>query len=246
MGNALKSEFRKLYTIRSTYFIGAIGFLFLGFLSFYVEGMRGEASMLDPHKVQDLILSSANLLSVFVSLVAVLLITHEYRFNTIMYTLSSSNSRSKVLIAKIIAVLTHGILYTIVGVCLSIFLMYVGMAVKDMAPYASQSVAWGDVIWRTFYATLGYGLLGLVLGLLFRNVVGAIITLFMANATVEPLLGLLLKENVKYLPFHAIDQVASATTLNGLSHGAAALVFGGYLVAAYIAAWILFARRDAN
>jgi len=245
MLNTIKAEFRKLYTIRSTYFVSALGLVLMGFVSFYVEGFRGEASLLQPDKIQNLMLSSANLLSLFAAIVAVLLIAHEYRYNTIMYTLTSSNSRTKVLAAKLIAILTHAVGYTVIGVALSVLLMYIGMSFKDMSLYATQTIAWGDVIWRSLFMVLSYGALGLLLGLLFRNVVGAFITLFMMPATVEPLLGLLLKENVKYLPFHASDQVINATS-NGLSHGTAALVFGGYLAVGYLVALILLLKRDAN
>lgn len=245
MLNTIKAEFRKLYTIRSTYFVSALGIVLMGFVSFYVEGFRGEASLLQPDKIQNLMLSSANLLSLFAAIVAVLLIAHEYRYSTIMYTLTSSNSRTKVLIAKLIALLAHALCYTVIGVALSVLLMYIGMSFKDMSLYATQTIAWGDVIWRSLFVVLSYASLGLLLGLLFRNVVGAFITLFMMPATVEPLLGLLLKDNVKYLPFHASDQVINATN-NGLSHGTAALVFGGYLAVGYIVAWILLLKRDAN
>lgn len=246
MLSTLRAEFRKLYTIRSTYFIAAFGIVLAGFIAFYVEGLRGADSLFDATKVQGLMLNTANLLSVFGALVAILLITHEYRFNTIMYTLTASNSRTKVLLAKLVAVIAHAILYTIVGVALAVFLMYVGLGLKDMTLYAHQYIDWGDVLWRSFFLTVSYSALGLVLGLLFRNVVGAIVTLFMTPATLEPLLGLLLKDNVKYLPFHASDQVANPTTTTSLTHGEAALLFTGYIVVAYIVAWILFVRRDAN
>jgi len=245
MLNTIKAEFRKLYTIRSTYFVSALGLVLMGFVAFYVEGFRGEASLLQPDKIQTLMLSSANLLSIFAAIIAVLLVAHEYRYNTIMYTLTSSNSRTKVLVAKLLAILTHALCYTVVGVALAVLLMYIGMSFKDMSLYATQTIAWGDVIWRSLFSVLSYAALGLLLGLLFRNVVGAFITLFMAPATVEPLLGLLLKENVKYLPFHASDQVINSTA-TGLSHGTAALLFGGYLAVGYLVALILLLKRDAN
>ena len=64
--------------------------------------------------------------------------------------------------------------------------------------------------------------------------------------TVEPLLGLLLKENTKYLPFTALDSTVGASiSPNTLSSGDAILVSTGYLLVTLAVTWLLFVKRDA-
>jgi len=246
---AIRSEFRKLFSIRSTYIVSILAMLIAAFFSFYVEGLRGADNMLQPTKLQNEILNSVGVLAIFGSIIATLLITHEYRYNTIMYTLTSSNSRSKVLWAKFVAVTGYVFIFTIIGLAVAVGSMYLGLALKDIT-IVSQHIAWGDLIWRTIFYAWAYGIAGLVLGLLMRQVVGAIVVIFLFPSTIEPLLGLLLKDNSKYLPFTSLNNVVTtgniSTSTHALSYGESAAVFGLYLLVAWIVAWILLEKRDAN
>lgn len=244
MMTAIKAEFRKLLTVRSTYIVSLLSIALVLFFSFYVEGMRGQDSALSGAKLQNEILSAVGFMPIFAALVAILLVAHEYRYNTIMYTLTSINRRSKVLLAKLVATVTYTLVFVTVGVALGVLAMYLGLAVKDIA-LVPQHVYWGDIVWRVVFYSLAYAVLGLVLALLMRNVTAAITTIFLLPSTIEPLLGLLLKENAKYLPMSALEQVIS-TTSSRMSPGQAALVAGTYLVGAWLVAWLMFVRRDAN
>src|ERR1700744_3733974 len=100
----LKAEFRKLLTVRSTYVITGLVLVLVIFVAFYVEGWRlDSAGLRDPTQLAGDV-TGALMITVFGAIVAILLMTHEYRYNTIMYTLTSSNSRSKVFISKFIVV----------------------------------------------------------------------------------------------------------------------------------------------
>ncbi len=244
---ALKSEFRKLLSIRSTYLISLLSIALVAFFSFYIEGLRGADNALIGSKLQNEILSSAGLMPVFGSLVAILLVAHEYRYNTIMYTLTSINRRSKVLLAKILALTVYTIVFVAAGIAIGVAAMYIGLGIKDIS-LVTQYVDWADVAWRVAFYSLAYVLFGFILGVLLRNVVGAIVTLFILPSTAEPLLGLLLKENAKYLPLTSLERVISPGPVapGDLGHAAAAGVFALYLAIAGVVAWILFLKRDAN
>ncbi|HEX4774579.1 MAG TPA: hypothetical protein VH234_03615, partial [Candidatus Saccharimonadales bacterium] len=91
MMHTLKAEFRKLLTVRSTYIITALVTAFVIFIAFYVIGWRMNPKDLhDTGQLASDVTGALNL-TVFGAIVAVLLMTHEYRYNTIMYTLASSN-----------------------------------------------------------------------------------------------------------------------------------------------------------
>lgn len=107
----------------------------------------------------------------------------------------------------------------------------------------------GQMILKSIFFTWASAMYGLIIALLLRSQVGAIVTLLLFQGVVETLiLGLLLKENAKYLPFTALDQfmlpaVAGQATLSNLQ---AALVSVGYIIVGGAVAIVLFQKRDAN
>ena len=237
----LRAECRKLLTVRSTYIISIIALLLIGFLSFYIEGFRGMIPF--PNWFMSLIGNVSTTISIFVAIVAILLMGHEYRHNTIMYTLTSANSRTKVMFAKIITVIGYALSLTVIAWVLAVFAYWLGVTLSpnELQQWITPTIEWSGV-WRGAFFVVGFGLIGLLLAFLFRNLVGAIAALFILP-TVEGLLSPLLKDNVRYLPFSMLEQVHSGMV------GAprtAAFLFLAYLAAAWLIAWYLFTRRDAN
>ena len=107
---ALKAEFRKLLTVRSTYFITLFALALLTFISLYVEGYKnGKDSVAAGGSLYlaGSITQHSGILALFGAIVALLLLAHEYRYSTIVYTFTNARSRSKVLLAKMIVVFTY-------------------------------------------------------------------------------------------------------------------------------------------
>jgi ABC-type transport system involved in multi-copper enzyme maturation permease subunit len=184
----------------------------------------------------------ATTIGIFVAIIAILLVGHEYRYNTIMYTLTSSNSRSKVLLSKIVAITAFALAFTAFASLLAVTLSWLGVSIKgtDMGP---QQLLYWEAIWRTFFFVIGYVLAGLLFAVLFRHMVGALVTFLILPTTIEGFASLLLKDNSKYLPFTSLEQVQTGAML---SSPKAALIFSLYLVGGWAIAWFLFLRRDAN
>lgn len=250
MINAIKAETRKLLTVRSTYFILLVSLALMTFFLFYITGWR--ATVMDLHNPATLttaISSAINAVSIFAALAALLLFTHEYRYNTIMDTLTSTNNRSKVLAAKILVVSVFAILFSATVMALSPLLVMAGVHAHSLT-LVPQTLHYRTLIWQCLFFTWGYSMAGLVLAGLIRNQVGAIITLFVAPGTIESLLSLLLKKNTSYLPFTALHQVIGQgrdlALAGSITPVHAAYVFSAYLAGTWIVAWVLFIRRDAN
>lgn len=247
--SALKAEFRKLLTVRSTYIVCALTLALLIFYGFYIAGWRiDSADLLNKGTLAGDITGAASTVSIFVALLAVLLMTHEYRYNTIMYTLTSSNSRNKVLFAKVVAMTVFAIAFIAVAAVLAPLMVLWGIHAHSLT-LVPQTLHIGTLIWECLFYCWGYTMAGLLLAALIRNQIGAIVTLFIVPGTVEALLGLLLKNNAQYLPFTALGIVVGNSMhaiTSPISAGRAALVFTGYLVVGWIIAWILFLQRDAN
>ena len=244
----IKAEVRKLLTVRSTYVITALSLALVIFFSFYISGWRADALTLhNPGAAAAAVTGAVGAVSVFAALVAVLLCTHEYRYSTIMYTLTASNSRSKVLLAKLLVITAFSAVFTpIMGVC-SPLMAYLGMSAHHLTLVPQTIHVW-DVAWRALFYGWGYGMAGLLLAFLIHSQIGTIATLFIAPNTVEAILSLLLKKNTVYLPFTSLDQVLNLGTLGGgsLTPAHAAEVFLLYLAVGWAIAWFLFLRRDAN
>lgn len=247
----IKSEFKKIFTIRSTYIIFAIMLILMGFFGFYVGGWHSQKIDLINHlRLYMVTQQSISFLAIFPALIGLLVLTHEFRYNLISYSLTLSNNRSKVLAAKIIVVsLIALVLAAIVGT-VSPLLSYWGIHANHLH-LIHQNYYYGSIVWKGLVYGWGYAMAGLVIATLIRNQIGAIITLFIVPGTVEGLLSIWLKNNTVYLPFTALhtmlgaDQMANTSSGPVISPIHAMYVFFGYLLFSWIIAWYLFLKRDA-
>jgi ABC-2 type transport system permease protein len=241
---AIRSEFRKLLTVRSTYAISGIAILLTGFIAFYGMGFHSWPGDQPPTQLQDQVMNIISIYQIFAAIVAILLIAHEYRYNTIMYTLTISNRRLKVLFAKMLVITIYGAVITLIA--LGTAFPEIMLGVKASGHHLGvQHVALLSVIWRSLVFTISGALTGLVFGFLSRSVVFAIVAFFVLPTTIEPLLHGLLNISNNYLPFASQSQIL--TTGPGTNSPlASAGVFLAYLAGAWIIATVLFMRRDAN
>jgi ABC-2 type transport system permease protein len=248
MINQLKAEFKKIFTIRSTYIILALMLGLLFFFGFYVGGWHlDKIDLLNPLQLYRTAQQSINFLSIFPALIALLLITHEYRHNLISYSLTLSNSRSKVLASKVIVVTVLSLFTSAVVLSLSPLFAKWGVH-SNHHQLIHQSFYFWSIAWKGLIYGWGYAMVGLLLGVLIRNQIGAIVVLFIVPDTVEGLLSILLKNNTDYLPFSALHTMLGAglnSQGSSISPIHALYVFLSYLIGGWIIAWFLFLRRDA-
>lgn len=245
---ALKSEFRKLLSVRSTYFIVGVSLLLVALFAGFGEGVKGDSVNL--LKNSGLLASESIHAIIFVGLVlafaGLLLAGHEYRYNTIMYTLTSANRRSKVLVAKFITVTVFAIVTSLLITFFSPLCTIVGahLAGKEIGPQVFD--VW-SVVWRCVFCGWGYAIYAFILMMILRNQIGAIVTFLLVPLIGENILGLLLKSNVKYLPFNALQSVPVPAGMgNHTTSGHAALTVLVYVVVGLVISAVLFSRRDAN
>lgn len=247
----LKAEFRKLFTIRSTYVIMFIVFALLVLVFFFFEGYKGNtgsaASTLAPTALQEIVGNAAGMGVLFLAIIAVLFIAHEYRYNMIMYTLTANTRRTKVLLAKIITMTIFGIIFGVVTVVVGIGLYMLGLQLRDasLPPQDFDILAqFGKV--AVYYAA--YTLVGIFIATLLRSVVGAIALLLLFPTAVEGTLSVVLKENAVYLPFAAMDTIMGASMIpdSNLTSAGAIGITAIYVSVIGVVTWLLFLRRDAS
>lgn len=243
MITAIKSDFLKLFTVRSTYVIISIALLLLVLTCGYVEGYKAPAEALaNPrHLIDAVLVDKLPLIAVLAGVLALLQFSHEYRYNSIMYTLTSV-SRNKFLASKIIATSVFALLFSLLAALVAVAACLIGIAMAggDLAP---QSIAYADVSWRLGLYVWCYAMLGLLFVALARNQVFAAVGFFIFPATIEPLLGLLLKSKSEYLPYASIESIL---VTNPNLHAPSPFVALIYIIVFWAVAWLLFLRRDAN
>jgi ABC-type transport system involved in multi-copper enzyme maturation permease subunit len=251
MKSALKAEFRKLFTVRSTYVLCLISLVILGIFAFYLQGLKvAPESLGDTHKLAGEVTNAISTVAIFAALAGVLLVTHEYRYSTIMYSLTSSKSRVRVILAKFIAVSLFTIGFSLAIGILSPLFTYAGISLRGLHLVHQDLHIW-DLLWRSVFYGWGIAAFGMVLATIIRNQIGAIIALFVLPGVVEGLAGMLLKHNAIYLPYQALNSLiglASSGPAGNISasHGKSVLIFLTYLVVGWAISLTLLLRRDAN
>lgn len=244
---SLKSEFRKLLTVRSTYFITGFTLLLVTFLSVYVFGYQQAAQKASSAIfMSDTLYTMLGTFVTFAAIMAILLVAHEYRYGTIMYTLTSSTGRIRILFSKTIVMLTYSTVMGLLVLAIGYFGSRFGLELKGAA-LAPQNFPLIEIIWQYAAYVWGYTIAGILLAVLIRGLVGSIVAFFLIP-TAEGILSLILKGNTKFLPFRSLDAIAATPVpeITTLGHTAALGVFSVYLFAFGTAALVLFVRRDAN
>ena len=247
MINSLKAEFRKLLTVRSTYIIMIISFLLSAVLiGFWIYGYKNvEHADISNGALSSAILAAVSTVGVFLSFVVILLVGHEYRYNTITYSLTSVNQRAKLFFAKYVALLAFAFAFT-AFVAVSLWAMfYVGLSVAHVTPLAQHIDAW-SVLWRSVVTIVGDISFAFIIVMILRSLIGAIAVVLLLPTTIESLLSLLLKDNTKYLPYTALGSLTNTTNAPGVTFGFSMAVVACYAIVGMVIAYLLFQKRDAN
>jgi ABC-type transport system involved in multi-copper enzyme maturation permease subunit len=250
---ALKAEIKKILTVRSTYGIGIFFLLLTGAISFYGVGYKAGPSDLNPHLFSDTLPNLPGVVAFAGAFIALLLAAHEYRYNTIVYTLSASNSRTKVLVAKIIAAFSFTLIYSLAVTAICFGLMTAGvLAAGHTLP--SQDINYLTYFAKTVFTCEAFALFGLLVPTLVRNMQASVAVLLIVPNTLEALIGSLVKSSEKWLPFRSLSQVTALqpTVPKGqaphdmVSPARGAAIFAIYLIAGWLITWYIFLHRDAS
>lgn len=245
----VKSDIRKLLSVRSTYILMTAVFLLVTLTAFYVEGVWGKsgsaAGRADASALKEIIGGSIGLAAIFISIIAALQIGHEYRYNTIAHTLTANPNRTKVFLSKWLVLSLFSIGFGLLVTVFSVIAYRIGLSIRG-ATLPPQDLQAGVQIFRVAFYCFVYGTIGFALSMLLRNVIGAIVLIFVLPA-IEPLIALLLKDNARYLPITTFDHIMGvAIGQTDMTPNTAIIISSVYLGALGLITWITFLRRDAN
>lgn len=246
MLSMIRSEFRKLTTVRGPWLLLAAGPLLV------VAGVTGlvesGGDVHDP-AMQSRALAHVGLAALFTLIFGILAVAGEYRHSTITDTYLSFPGRSRVLTAKLAV-------YALVGAAAGLISSLAGLAATAAwwaAKAGTLHLSAGGT-WRTLAggvaANIAFAAIGVGLGALVRNLAGAIAAALAWIALIEGIAGQLLGSGLaRWLPFHAseaLDRASISPATRLLPQWAGGLVLLGYAAAFAAAAVITTLKRDVT
>ncbi len=251
--NQLKAEAKKLLTVRSTYFLTLLVWVALAAIAFFGVGYHDTAAELqNPLLVQNSIFGSLRFAGLISAIVAILLLAHEYRYNTINFSFTLNPSRSSVLAAKFVVLTGYSIILSLVSVGIVIGCLHAGAAAHGhMIGTQAYTVISGNgylpgLLLQSVFYVWAMALAGLIVTALLRNLVASIAFIFIFPG-LENLVSLISKTLVNYLPFSDLGAVLKVDTRElGFSAGKSMIIFLIYLAVFGFISWWLFLKRDAN
>lgn len=251
MFSAIRSDLRKLLTIRSTYILTTVAVLLTGGVSLYFQGYKGVGAD-SATAIGSLLDANAGYAVIFVTIIGILFMAHEYRYNTIMYTMTANSSRTRIFLSKLTTISIFATLFALLISAVTVVSYMIGLSLKDIT-LVTQNFDALSQIGRVIFYFVAYGMIGVLLASLIRNLVGAIAFFFIVPSSIEPLLSafVLKGDKSEYLPFTALDSIIGSgmSVMNQnpkLTATDSMLLVALYLVIVSVAAWFLFSKRDAN
>ena len=244
MSAQFRAELLKIRSTRTT--LGLIaGMIALTLLFSLLSGLLTKAPDLASAENQRGMLSVGSLAGVFAALAGIMLITGEYRYGTIRPTFLFTPKRSRVLEAKIAAGLLAGLVFGVLAETLAFLIGYAALAGRgiDLALNGNQIAL---LLLGTFAATALWGAIGVGLGAIIRNQVGAIVALLAWGFVAENLLFAFVPSAGRFAPVHAGDGFIGLTTRHLLDATAGGLTLTAWAAAISLAGITLAARRDVN
>lgn len=245
MNRTFRAELRKIWSVRSTYVIALLVLaVSVALVGFWIFGYKDVENADKTSKALLQMLSVSVMSStIFLSFIALLSVGHEYRYNTILYSLTSLNSRTKLFIAKWLATVLSALFLSVVATALAAGAFLIGQEISNTNTIAQTMPGW-DFAWRAIASIAGNLTFAFLIGMLLRSQVAAIATFLAVPTAVESLMFFVLKDNIKYLPFTALNNLTDNGS--GTSHVTSLITVGVYTAVLGAIAYVLFLRRDAN
>jgi ABC-2 type transport system permease protein len=260
MSDALRYEWVRLRTLRSTWWLTGLSILASGLLGLTALGSKKGFTALDYayNLVGGPLAIFVLLMSVLLGMIGVFSLGHEYRYGTIRPTLGAIPRRSTLMAAKVLVVVAYVGLIGIVCQVLRylVMLLILGSKLTDLGLFPAQL---GRIWLGTLCYPIVFALTGMALAGLFRSVPTAIVLTIVMPVIAENIIrGLLsigsistLEDIGKLLPFTAGLQMMRYTgdsefdASTFASPWAGALTFGVFMAILLALCWVLFEKRDA-
>ena len=260
MFNVVRSELRKLR--RPTLFFGTMGAvvffsgLFSALLYLLIDSPQGNADRGRVISREILALSSGGVqgfanVGGFLGIIALCVFAaqtaQEYTYGTLRNLLVRQPSRMKILAGKLISMIIFALAMITVSAIVSIGISAILAPTVDVSTELWFSSVGIEFIYTTFVnviiSVIGFGIIGMVLGLLLRSPISAISFGVLWLLIVEILLIAVKNSLQSWLPGYQLSTIASGGSAD-VTYSHALAVGGAYVAVGAVVASILFVRRD--
>ena len=242
MKDQIVSELRKLTTTRSAFALLA-GLLAVVGLGAAAVTTDGEPNLLVPLEGQAFLNVVLSITPIFALLLGIRSFTDEFRFGSIVPTLLANPRRLRVLAAKVVTTAAGGIVLALAATTVAIAVGAPILIGKGWDLTWSVE-AMGAVIGRLVFASALWTTIGVGVGLAIRYQVAAVAGSLVWMIAGEGILGGLLPDVARYFPGSAGFAVVGINASGLLAPVTAAILLGGYALAALVAGGTLMQRRD--
>lgn len=171
----------------------------------------------------------------------------EYTFGTLRNLLVRQPSRMKILFGKLISMKLFALVMVTLSAIVSIIVSYLmsGPAKVDTTTWGTSSAY--QLLGRTFVnvmiTTVGFGIFGMILGLLFRSPITSISVGMLWILILELVLSGTLPSSTKWLPGQNLGNIGEGGSLL-ISYGHSLAISAIYLGTGFAVVAYLFKRRD--
>ncbi len=260
MFNVIRAELRKLR--RPTLFFGTMGAvvffsgLFSALLYLLIDSPQGNADRGRVISREVLALSSGGVqgfanVGGFLGIIALCVFAaqtaQEYTYGTLRNLLVRQPSRMKILFGKLISMIIFALAMITISAIVSIGISAILAPTVDVSTKMWFTTTGIEFIYTTFVnviiSVIGFGIIGMVLGLLLRSPISAISFGVLWLLIVEILLIAVKNSLQSWLPGYQLSTIASGGSAD-VTYSHALAVGGAYVAVGAVVASILFVRRD--
>ena len=226
---ATRSESIKQFSVSTWWVLAVVLFAYIGFtaavlglvLTAAANGsLPGDAPRIPADGLGDLLYSTATAIGyVFPLLVGTLMVTSEFRHKTLTPTFLATPRRGRALVAKVVVGVVFGVLLGVVGVIASVGISAGVLAASGIDTRLGEGDTWA-MIGRMVLAFVLWTLIGIGVGALVRNQVGAIVGVLVFTQFLEPVARTAasfvdgVDAVTRYLPGAASDALVGASVFS--------------------------------
>ena len=239
-----RSEFLKIRSTRTT--IGlVIGLVALVLLFVLLTGLLSHTGSLSGPQDQRNFLGIGSFASIFAALAGILVVTSEYRFGTIRPTFVFTPRRWVVVTAKYAASLLAGIVFALIGQGLT---LAIGLGILS-GRGIHRSLSWASIVQLglgTLAAAALWGGIGVGVGAVVRNQIGAVIGVLVWVFVVENVLFGFVPSVGRFTPGRAQDALTGMSADHLLPAAAGGLVLLAWSLGLLAAGLVATRARDVD
>jgi ABC-type transport system involved in multi-copper enzyme maturation permease subunit len=242
--NQLRAELLKIRSTRTTTGL-LVGLIILALLFTILTCTLSPMNQLVTEQDQISLLSFGSIAGVFAALAGVMLFTSEYRFGTIRPTTLFNPIRNRLFTSKVIAGVLSGLVFGVIGEGLVYLIGIVIFKIRGV-DIVMSGANMTELIVGAIVGTALWGAIGVALGAIVPNQVGAVIALLAWGFVVENLVFGFLPKLGRFLPAHASDAMMGPIQNKLLPGSAGALIMVAWPLVLAIIGMSLLRRRDVT